>query len=134
MARVSSFTTPLLLEVADKERDGQGLFNVYAAFSYDVGYLGSGETIVVPAGFTTDLCTLPRLARPFIATSGKAAKPALLHDYLLVSGDPRALPVFREALVVAGVSRFTRWIMVAAVWLWAKMSSTGCPPSSVKEA
>lgn len=56
---MSSFTAPLILEALASERDGQGEFRVHAPFSYDIGFLGSGETITVPAGYDTDLCSLP---------------------------------------------------------------------------
>lgn len=49
------------------------------------------------------------------------AKPALLHDWLLTIGDPRAAAVFDEALGVAGVPALTRRIMVLAVRAWAAL-------------
>jgi hypothetical protein len=75
----------------------------------------------VPAGFPTDLCSLPPIARPFIPIAGRMAKPALLHDWLLEQGDARAADVFAEALAVAGVGQSLRWIMVAAVRVWARI-------------
>lgn len=116
---MSSFTAPLILEALATEQGGRGEFLVHQAFSYDVGELGSGDTIVVPAGFRTDLCSVPALARPFIPLSGRLAKPALLHDWLLSRGEARAHAVFDEALGVAGVGRLLRRLLVAAVKLWA---------------
>jgi hypothetical protein len=112
---MSSFTEPLILEALATEQKGRGIFLVHKPFSYDIGYLGSGDTITVPAGFATDLCSVPALARPFIPLAGRMAKPALLHDWLLVQGDPRAHDVFDEALKVAGVRDLTRRAVVAAV-------------------
>ena len=118
---MSSFTAPLVLVALATERSGQGEFRVHEAFSYDVGFLGSGETITVPAGYDTDLCSLPWFARPFIPIAGRMAKPALLHDWLLELGDPRAHDVFDEALGVAQVPALTRRIMVRAVRAWAAL-------------
>lgn len=115
---MSSFTQPLILEALDSERNGQGEFLVYQEFSYDVGYLGSGETITVPAGFNTDLATIPWFARGFISLSGRLAKPALLHDWLLFTGDPRAHDVFDEAMVVANVGLVKRKLLSVAVRFW----------------
>ena len=116
---MSSFTEPLLLEAMPEERCGAGLFKVYKSFAYDIGYEGSGITVVVPEGFVTDLCSVPSWARSFIPMSGKVAKPALLHDWLLTLGDDdRAHKVFDEALGVAGVKPTTRWLLVRAVRLW----------------
>ena len=116
---MSSFTEPLIVEVLPTTRRGQGEFLVYKEFHYDVGFLGSGDTITVPVGYNTDLCSVPWFARAFIPISGKAAKPALLHDWLLVQEDPRAHTVFDEALRVMEVKPFMRWILVTSVRLWA---------------
>lgn len=115
---MSSFTEPLILEAIPKERKGIGLFRVHEPFSYDVGYEGSGDKITVPAGFVTDLCSIPWFARPFLPLSGTVAKPALVHDWLVTIDDKRAHSVFDEALAVAGIGPIRRWGMVAGVRLW----------------
>lgn len=112
---MSSFTAPLILEALPLENRGRGVFSLYEPFSYEIGKLGSGEKVTVPAGFLTDLASIPALARPFIPLAGRLAKPAIIHDFLLTSGDPRAHDVFDEALKVAGVSNLTRWVVVGAV-------------------
>jgi hypothetical protein len=117
---VSSFTAPLILEALASEQDGRGEFRVYQPFSYDVGHLGSGETVTVPTGFRTDLCSVPAIARPFVPLAGRLAKPALLHDWLLSRGEvDRAHRVFDEALAVAGVRHPWRGILVFAVRAWS---------------
>jgi hypothetical protein len=116
---VSSFTEPLRVEVMGKEVDGLGMFAVLKGFRYEIGYLGSGDVVSVPAGFETDLVSLPRFARWFLPIAGRPAKAALLHDWLLIQKDPRAHEVFDEALKVAEVPTINRWIMVAGVKLWA---------------
>lgn len=118
---MSSFTAPLILEALPTEIKGLGEFLTYLPFSYDVGFLGSGETITVPAGFKTDLASIPWFARAFIPISGRIAKPALLHDWLLIQGDQRAIPVFDEALGVAEVSPLLRRAIIAAVTIWDKL-------------
>ena len=120
---MSSFTDPLILEALPEERNGRGLFAVYQPFGYEVGYKGSGDWIRIPAGYVTDLCSLPWFARPFLPMSGKVAKPALLHDWLLELGDERAHEVFDEALRVADVAPTTRWVLGKAVRLWAVLKA-----------
>lgn len=115
---MSSFTEPLKVEVLDKERGGQGLFRVIEPFTYEVGKLGSGETITVEAGYITDFASIPRIAMWLIPIAGRSAKAALLHDWLLHLNDTRATKVFNEALEVAGCPAYRRWIMVAAVFVW----------------
>lgn len=115
---MSSFTAALILEALPEERNGRGLFRVYEPFSYDVGHLGSGETILVPKGFVTDLCSVPWFARWLVPLSGRLAKPALLHDWLLLRGDLRAHDVLEEAMKVAGVSPLMRLLVSTAVRLY----------------
>lgn len=122
---MSSFTEPLILEALPTTREGRGEFLVHQPFHYDVGYLGSGDTITVPAGYNTDLCSVPWYARPFIPLAGKVAKPALIHDWLLELGQARAHDVFDEALKVAGVAPLTRKLLVSAVKLHAWWKSLG---------
>lgn len=115
---MSSFTAPAILEIIGKRRDGAGMFRIHKPFTYEIGSLGSGNVVTVPAGFDTDLCSVPRLARPFIMQAGSPGKAAILHDWLLSTKDPRANNIFSEALRVAGVTGFTHWLLVAAVRAW----------------
>lgn len=130
---MSSFTEPLILEAMPEERAGRGLFRVYQPFGYEIGAKGSGDCVRVPAGYVTDLCSIPAVARPFLPLSGRVAKPALLHDWLIDHADPRAADVFDEALGVAGVSPLTRFILVTAVRLWARLRrifGSACAPQA----
>lgn len=141
---MSSFTDPLKVEVLDRERGGRGLFRVLEPFTYEVGHLGSGEKITVQAGYVTDFASVPRgiamiavvvaigaatlgytiasvvagLVAIFIMLtpiSGRSAKAAVLHDWLMRYRDLRATQVFNEALKVAGTPAWRRWPMVAFV-------------------
>ena len=88
-------------------------------FSYDVGFEGSGDTIEVPAGFVSDLASIPRLLRCIFPTAGVVAKAALLHDYLLETDPDRADDVFSEALKVADAHWLTRFCLVTGVRVWS---------------
>lgn len=115
---MSSFTADLVVEVEQGERAGRGLARLVLPFVYEVGALGSGDRIVVPAGFETDFCSIPWFARWLFAPLDRAAKAGVLHDWLLECKDrPRreADAIFREALGVLGVKPWRRWIMWAAV-------------------
>lgn len=127
---MSSFTEPLILEALAQERDGCGVFRVYKAFTYEIGSLGSGNAVTVPAGYDTDLASVPWFARAFIPLAGRLAKPALIHDWLLDSGDERAHDVFAEALQVAKVGWLTRTIVIIAVRAYAKWRTLKCLFSS----
>ena len=110
-----SFTTPLDVRVTQGERGGQGLAELLTPFAYDVGRLGSGDRIVVPAGFVTDFASVPWWARGLFAPFDRAAKAAVLHDWLWSRGSPRHAAVFAEALAVLRVPAWKRAVMAAAV-------------------
>lgn len=50
---------------------------------------GKYGRIAAPAGFDTDLASIPRMARglPDFSPTGLSRRPAVLHDYLYASGD-----------------------------------------------
>lgn len=116
---MSSFTDPLLVEVEQGERAGRGLARLIKPFTYEVGFLGSGVLIVVPAGFETDFASVPRWAMPFIPIMGKAAKAAVVHDFLCENrgslAKARIDAIFLEAMEVLGVSWLRRTLMFLAV-------------------
>lgn len=119
---MSSFTTPLRVEILDKTREGRITARLTEAFAYDVGHLGSGETITVPAGFVTDFTSMPWGLWNLEPPLGRAGKAAVLHDYAYATAGlhgrytrKQADDIFREALAVLGVSAVKRNLMWAAV-------------------
>lgn len=115
---MSSFTAPLIIEVLLKERRGRGIARLVQGFTYDVGYLGSGETITVPAGYETDFTSVPRIVRVFISNFGQTSKAAVLHDWLIDQpfiANRYANDVFYEALLVSGVARWKARLLWLAV-------------------
>ena len=88
----------------------------------------AGEIIVAPAGFITDLASIPRIFHALIPVNGRHRLAAIVHDYLFVIQDrPRADVdnIFLEAMEDSGVGWVTRWAMYLAVraggWLpWGK--------------
>ncbi len=80
--------------------------------------------IEVPAGFETDLASVPWFARWYVSVDGDHTKPALIHDFLYSESSAGAFPgvtrrdadrVFLEALAVRGVAPIRRHILHAAV-------------------
>ncbi len=51
-------------------------------FSYDVGNIGSGDTIRVRTGFMTDFASIPRLLWIFLPRWGKYGNAAVIHDWV----------------------------------------------------
>ncbi len=73
---MSRFTTPAILEMPDYY-----LWHVYEPLEF---YLSddNSDVISVPAGFVTDLASVPRIFWTFMPPDGKYAKSAIIHDYL----------------------------------------------------
>lgn len=73
-------------------------------------------SFTIPAGFSTDLASVPRLPGAFLLFGGKARRAAILHDWLYSNQYPRDLAdlVFREAMR-GEVPNWGRWAMWAAV-------------------
>lgn len=73
---MSRFTTPAILEMLD-----HFLWRVYEPFEF---YLSddNSDVIEVPAGFVTDLASVPRIFWTLLPPDGKYAKAAIIHDYL----------------------------------------------------
>jgi len=71
--------------------DGPGpdLWTVRAPLVWDDPVYGH---LVVPAGFVTDLASIPRLFRnlPFLDPNGLSRRPAVVHDWLYGSVEGRA--------------------------------------------
>lgn len=51
---------------------------------YEVGSLGSGRLVEVPAGFVTDGASVPRAFWALLPVWGRYSRAAVVHDYLCV--------------------------------------------------
>lgn len=81
---------------------------------------GDGDepiAFTIPAGFSTDLASVPRLPVAHMLFAGRARRSAILHDYLYEMRYPRewADAAFRAAMQAEGVGVFARWSMWAGV-------------------
>lgn len=76
----------------------------------------AGEVIEVPAGFETDLASIPRAFHWLIPVNGKHRAAAIIHDYLYTIKDrsrSAADAIFLEAMKESGV----RWTQRQAMYL-----------------
>jgi hypothetical protein len=138
---VSRFTSHLGLQLVENDEgdpietaDGRCVWEVIYPLTYDVGVEGSGESITVPAGATTDLASIPRFAWSIgFPPDGPWLKAAVVHDFLYRSNGncsfggrvyrTRMKPysrkeadgVLREAMKVLGVGGFERFVIYEAV-------------------
>lgn len=118
---MSKFTTPAILEML-----GHYNWRVYEPFAF---YLSddNSDVISVPAGFITDLASVPRIFWTLLPPDGKYAKAAIIHDYLYDNAlrtKYEADRIFLDGMKVLGVPRWKRTIMYLAVRLFGRGNYT----------
>lgn len=126
MAAVSQFTTPLELTPVP----ALGVWVTARALKFDVGFLGSGVTIIVPEGFETDLASVPGwLWWLFPRDDPQYAAAAVLHDWLYRWKHPASFEkfdrrtadaIFLEAMVVLGVDFWRAFAMFVGVRIFGR--------------
>lgn len=100
-----------------------------------LGYRGRDASFIVPAGFRTDLATVPNALTWLAPRYGVYSRAAVLHDWLCVEADEgrferrHADGIFRRSMRELGVSLPRRWMMWAAVRAASGLS--GATPSEV---
>ncbi|EDZ5416544.1 DUF1353 domain-containing protein [Salmonella enterica] len=114
---MSRFTAPAILEMLDHYR-----WRVYEPFEF---YLSddNSDVISVPAGFVTDLATVPRIFWTFMPPDGKYAKAAIIHDYLYDNAlrtKKEADRIFLDGMTVLGVPKWKRIVMYLAVRIFGR--------------
>lgn len=111
---MSRFVTRLILGAADERDDGKWIVMQDLVYESDV----AGRTFIVPAGFATDLASVPRLPIVYLLTGGKANSAAVVHDWIYTNKMvPRAVAdaVLREASYVTYVDHWRANLMWAGV-------------------
>ncbi len=115
---MSGFTRAIF-EPTGRTRDGRPVWRAAAAFQFDIGYLGSGLSIEVPAGFQTDGPSIPAFALR-VVDAGAMIRSAAVHDRLRedlrftkLEGDA----IFLTAMAAEGVEPWQRELVFAAVRL-----------------
>ncbi|EHI3752477.1 DUF1353 domain-containing protein [Salmonella enterica] len=114
---MSQFTTPAILEMLDHY-----LWRVHEPFEF---YLSedNSDVISVPAGFVTDLATIPRIFWSVMPPDGKYAKAAIIHDYLYDNAlrtKKEADLIFLDGMAVLGVPKWKRIVMYLAVRIFGR--------------
>ncbi|WNC88808.1 DUF1353 domain-containing protein [Paraburkholderia sp. FT54] len=84
----------------------------------------AGQTFTVPAGFVSDLASVPRWPVIYLLAGGTANEASVVHDWLYSThAVPRAVAdaVLREASAVTGVPAWRRWLM----WMGVRIGGGG---------
>jgi hypothetical protein len=116
------FVRPLRLESLPDGRT----WRLLEDFSYSTD---DGATIRVPAGFITDLASIPRVLWRLLPPIGRYNRAAVIHDFLYAQhrGGSDAITreqadgILYEAMTDSGVDPVTRWLVWAGVRIggWA---------------
>ncbi|EDQ6553546.1 DUF1353 domain-containing protein [Salmonella enterica subsp. enterica] len=114
---MSKFTTPAILEML-----GHYNWRVHEPFEF---YLSddNSDIISVPAGFVTDLASVPRIFWALLPPDGKYAKAAIIHDYLYDNAlrtKKEADKIFLDGMTVLGVPKWKCTLMYWAVRLFGR--------------
>lgn len=113
---MSSFTRALI-EPTGKTCEGRAVFRVAQDFLFEIGRKGSGIAVTVPAGFETDLASVPWWALRLVDV-GAMARSAAVHDRLrqdLAFTKLQGDAIFLTALEAEGVKRWQRELVFLAV-------------------
>lgn len=113
---MSRFLSKCVLEVADDKDDGNWILVADLIYQSD----RAARTITVPAGFQTDLASVPRLPFVYLLCGDCAREAAVIHDHLYTTHEvdrATADAVLLEASAVTGVRWWRRWLMWAGVRL-----------------
>ncbi|EDQ9400003.1 DUF1353 domain-containing protein [Salmonella enterica] len=103
-------------------------WRVYEPFAF---YLSNDERDVteVPAGFITDLATVPRIFWTVLPPDGKYVKAAIIHDYLYDNAlrtKFEADRIFLDGMTVLGVPKWKRTVMYWAVRMFGRGNYGKC--------
>lgn len=115
---MSSFTTALVTKRTDLvTARGLPMLQVQQPFVWEIGYKGSGNCVVIPAGFLTDGPSVPRCLQ-WAMPMDHLEKPSVLHDWLLSQLEwekARADFEFNLAMKACGVRQPYRLVAYLAV-------------------
>lgn len=114
---MSGFLSKCVLECADNQDDGRWIVAAPIVYQSDV----AACIFIIPAGFQTDLASVPRLPIVFTLCGATSNEAACLHDWLY-SAQPvdraKADAVLREASECTGVPGWRRNLMYWGVRLF----------------
>lgn len=119
---MSRFLSPTVLRVLRGQfRSGRQLYALEYSVHYESDILGGD--VVVPAGYVTDLASVPKMPLAWLMAGGTGAEAAVIHDWLYTthSFDDQPITrktadaVFREAITASEDTNAPAGLMWLAV-------------------
>lgn len=106
----------------------QKCFYVIKSNAISVSYNNFHRSFIIPCGFKSDGCTIPKIFKPLIGCShtSKFIAASIIHDFLLnykniITDKELESLIFKEVLIKEGVKPAKAQIMFIAVELWRKI-------------
>lgn len=100
-------------------------FVVEEAFDAYWNRKGNITKIVVPAGFTTDLASVPRVFQSIIPKLGHHIRPAIVHDYCYEGGTNLTRKEADEMFLEGMQQTKVGWLRRNAMWLAVRVGGRG---------
>lgn len=109
----------------------QGHFVLLFDWKVNTNLIKGQDDVVIPAGITTDLASIPKLLRSFLSVLNNSVYAAIMHDYYYRNPkDSKAALVTKEeadclfywGMREAGVNRIQAGVMYLGVYLGGKSS------------
>lgn len=119
---MSRFTDAIVYSPTGKTIRGRPELTLVTDLVFEVGYLGSGWEIHIPAGFTCDGLSAPWWAARWMDV-GKMQRSAVLHDWVLTHtpfDKPMCDAIFYEAMGAEGVPKLQKVLS----WLGVMLKGT----------
>jgi hypothetical protein len=111
---MSKFLTDLKMENATPRDDGLWRLTAPLVYQSDVAKM----TFTVPAGFITDLASVPRIPIAYLLAGGTSNEASVVHDFIYSThpvARATADAVLKEASLLTGVPKWRAWLMWAGV-------------------
>lgn len=125
------FTSRLLAELVDDlANDGQGEWVLHRPLEF---VRKNGVRYVVPAGFSTDFASVPRVVFAYLLTGNTAHRPAVLHDWLIRLGictREEADDIFLEAMESINMPSWRVAMMYQAVCAYTRQIAEKANPNN----
>lgn len=144
----SQFDTSLMIEYSAKASDilDTDYWRLLKSLTYDVGFKGSSQKVIVPQGYLTDGASIPKGLWWIAAPQGKHGAAAAVHDWLCEylriydNGVYRSITrkeadkIFKEALINSGLSWWLAHVMYWGVTAYRQVARVRKPNFSAQKA
>jgi hypothetical protein len=124
----------LHLEPTDKKNGRRRVYRLLSDYCLLVSFKGGQEEMTVPAGFETDLATLPVFTQVLLGNRDDYAEPAVFHDWItsdevhlpqfIANAKMRSImqalgyPTWKQLLVFYGLMVFGYGSVLSRCWRW----------------